>query len=185
MIAFGVTFVYPAIIPWFVKAHPEAMPAVHEMQVRVGRLIITPFATLALLTGIYLAADRDLFSETWVTVPMVILIVLLGLGGAFFTPREKELATIARRDLDAGGGLSDEYAAKAQSVGMVGALSSAAHPHRDLLHGREAVRVGGERRRIEASRSPLSGLEMHRSHAERARSASRPRPGAPARPGGR
>lgn len=125
VIAFGVTFVYPAIIPWFVKAHPEAMPAVHEMQVRVGRLIITPFATLALLTGIYLAADRDLFSETWVTIPMVILIVLLGLGGAFFTPREKQLAALARRDLDAGGGLSDEYAARARTVGMVGALSSA------------------------------------------------------------
>ena len=125
VIAFGVTFVYPAIIPWFVKAHPEAMPAVHEMQVRVGRLVITPFATLALLTGIYLAADRDLFSETWVTIPMVILIVLLGLGGAFFTPREKQLGAIARRDLDAGGGLSDEYAARARTVGMVGALSSA------------------------------------------------------------
>ena len=124
VIAFGVTFVYPAIIPWFVKVHPETMPTIHEMQVRVGRLIITPFATLALLTGIYLAADRDLFSETWVTIPMVILIVLLGLGGAFFTPREKELATLARRDLDAGGGFSDEYAAKAQRVGMVGALSS-------------------------------------------------------------
>ena len=125
VIAFGVTFVYPAIIPWFVKAHPEAMPAVHEMQVRVGRLIITPFATLALLTGIYLAADRDLFSETWVTIPMVILIVLLGLGGAFFTPREKQLGALARRDLDAGGTLSDEYAARARTVGMVGALSSA------------------------------------------------------------
>ena len=125
VIAFGVTFVYPAIIPWFVKAHPEAMPAVHEMQVRVGRLIITPFATLALLTGIYLAADRDLFKETWVSVPMLILIVLLGLGGAFFTPREKELGALARRDLDAGGGFSDEYAAKAKTVGMVGALSSA------------------------------------------------------------
>jgi hypothetical protein len=124
VIAFGVTFVYPVIIPWFIGAHPEAMPTVHEMQVRIGRILIMPFATLALLTGIYLAADRDLFSETWVTVPMIILIVLLGLGGAFFTPREKELAAIARRDLEAGGGLSDEYAAKGRAVGMVGAFSS-------------------------------------------------------------
>lgn len=124
VIAFGVAFVYPVILPWFTKTHPEAMPAVHEMQVRVGRMVITPFATLALLTGIYLAADRDLFSETWVTIPMLILIVLLGLGGAFFTPREKELAAVARRDLDAGGGLSEEYAARARTVGLVGALSS-------------------------------------------------------------
>lgn len=123
--AFGVTFAYPVILPWFAATHPSAMPAVHEMQVRVGRLVITPFATLALLTGFYLALDRDVLSEVWVSVPMLILIVLLGLGGAFFTPREKQLAAIARRDLDAGGTLSEEYAARARTVGAVGALTSA------------------------------------------------------------
>jgi len=94
------------------------------MQVRIGRFVITPFATLALLTGIYLASDHDLFSKVWVTIPFVILIVLLGLGGAFFTPREKQLAVLARRDIDAGGALSEEYHGKARAVGMVGALSS-------------------------------------------------------------
>ena len=124
VIAFGVTFVYPAILPWLTNKHPEAMPTIHEMQVRIGRFVITPFATLALLTGIYLASDRDLFSKVWVTIPFVILIVLLGLGGAFFTPREKQLAVLARRDIDAGGALSEEYHGKARAVGMVGALSS-------------------------------------------------------------
>ncbi len=68
--------------------------------------------------------DRDLFSETWVTIPFVILIILLGLGGAFFNPREKQLAALARRDIDAGGVLSEEYHGRARSVGIVGALSS-------------------------------------------------------------
>ncbi len=124
VIAFGVTFIYPVIVPWVTSKHPQALPAFHEMQDRIGRLIITPFATLALLTGIYLAADRDLFSEVWVTIPLVILIVLLGLGGAFFGPREKELAELARRDLDAGGTLSEEYHARAKIVGVVGGLSA-------------------------------------------------------------
>ncbi len=124
VIAFGVTFIYPVVLPWAHSKHPEAMPTIHEMQGRIGRMIITPFATLALLTGIYLAQDRDLFSETWVTIPFVILIVLLGLGGAFFNPREKELAVLARRDLDAGGGFSEEYEGRARIVGIVGALSS-------------------------------------------------------------
>ena len=124
VIAFGVTFVYPAILPWLTKNHPETMPTIHAMQVRIGRFVITPFATLALLTGIYLAQDRDLFKEVWVTIPFVILIVLLGLGGAFFTPREKQLAALARRDIDAGGALSDEYHGRARTVGIVGALSS-------------------------------------------------------------
>jgi uncharacterized membrane protein len=121
--AFGVTFVYPVVLPWLARTRPEAMPTAHEVQGRIGRLLITPAATLALLTGFYLAWDADVFSEVWVTVPMVILIVLLGLGGAFFAPRERELATIARRDLDAGGKLSEEYAARARTLGMVGVLS--------------------------------------------------------------
>ncbi len=124
VIAFGVTFTYPVILPWMTKAHPEAMATVHETQERIGRLVIMPFGTLALLTGIYLASDRDLFGEAWVIIPLVILVLLLGLGGAFFSPREKALATIARRDLAAGGSLSDEYGANAKVLGIVGALSS-------------------------------------------------------------
>jgi uncharacterized membrane protein len=124
VIAFGVTFAYPAILPWLTNKHPEAMPTIHEMQGRIGRFVITPFATLALLTGIYLAQDRDYFKEVWVTIPFVILIVLLGLGGAFFAPRERQLAALAQRDIDAGGALSEEYHARARVVGIVGVLSS-------------------------------------------------------------
>ena len=124
VIAFGVTFVYPVILPWMMNVHPEALATVHEMQERIGRFVIMPFGTLALLTGIYLASDRDLFGEAWVIIPLVILVLLLGLGGAFFTPREKALAAFAERDLAAGGTLSDEYHASAKVLGIVGALSS-------------------------------------------------------------
>ena len=124
VIAFGVTFAYPVILPWSTKAHPEAMATIHEVQERIGRLVIMPFGTLALLTGVYLASDRDLFGETWVVIPLVILVFLLGLGGLFFAPREKALATIAQRDLAADGTLSDEYYASARILGLVGALSS-------------------------------------------------------------
>jgi hypothetical protein len=124
VVAFGVTFAYPVIVPWLTAKHPAAMPAVHDAQVRIGRFLITPAGTLVLLTGIYLAADHHLFKEAWVTIPMVIIIVLLGLAGAFFTPRERELATLARRDLDGGGALGDEYHAKARSVAIVDAVSS-------------------------------------------------------------
>lgn len=126
VMAFGVMFAYPVLLPWITKRHPEVLPVVHEGQNRIGRFLITPMATLALLTGIYLAADRDLFKETWVTIPMVIIIVLLGLGGAFFAPRERRLAELSRRDMGtAGGSLSAEYEAAARPVQIVGALSSA------------------------------------------------------------
>lgn len=119
--AFGVTFAYPVFMPWVTRTSPEHLAVLHRIQDRVGKFLITPGATLALLTGIYLAADRDYFKEVWVTVPMVILIVLLGLGGAFFAPRERRLAELAERD---GATPSDEYLAAARPVTVVGAISS-------------------------------------------------------------
>jgi len=122
IIAFGVTFAYPVFMPWVTKNHPESLAVLHHIQDRVGKFLITPFATLALLAGIYLATDRHYWKQPWVTIPLVILIVLLGLGGAFFAPRERKLAELAERD---GADLSEEYHAAARPVAVVGAISSA------------------------------------------------------------
>ena len=128
VLAFGVTFSYPITVPFFMRNHPRAMPAVHAAQDRVGKFLITPAATIALLAGAYLATDRDYWSEVWVTVPMVILIGLLGLGGAFFSPSEKRAAELAARDVEAAGAgrpeWSPEYEALSKRVAMVGALAS-------------------------------------------------------------
>jgi len=121
VIAFGVTFAYPVFMPWITRNHPESLAVMHEVQGRIGKFLITPFATLALLAGIYLASDRDYWKQPWVTIPFVILIVLLGLGGAFFAPRERKLAALAKRD---GATLSDEYHAAAKPVTIVGAVAS-------------------------------------------------------------
>lgn len=119
VIAFGVTFAYPVLFPFLQRSHPAALGALHEAQNRIGRYLITPFATLALITGIYLASDRDVFGELWVQVPMGILIVLLGLGGAYFSPKERRAAELARTD--PGG---EEYRAVAAQIAKVGTLSA-------------------------------------------------------------
>ena len=121
VLAFGVTFAYPIIGPFMGKNHPGSLRAVHEVQVRIGKLLITPMATLALATGIYMASDHDLFDRIWVQVPMGILIVLLGLGGAFFSPQEKRAAELAPAE---GQPPTPEYLAIVQRVAKVGALSS-------------------------------------------------------------
>lgn len=121
VLAFGVTFAYPILFPFIGKNHPAALRPIHEVQHKIGRFLITPFATLALLTGIYLAADRDLFDKIWVQVPMAILIVLLGLVGAFFTPNEKQAAALAPLG---GQPPSPEYLSLAVRIGKVGMLSS-------------------------------------------------------------
>ena len=76
----------------------------------VGTRVMTPAMVVVLGSGIYLASDRDLWDRPWVSIPMVILIVLFGLGGAFFAPRERDLAVLAERDLDGTAGRSAEYA---------------------------------------------------------------------------
>jgi uncharacterized membrane protein len=128
VIAFGITFVYPLIIPLTARTSPQNLPWLHRMQGEIGQKIITPFATLVLIAGIYLVADSDTWklSDWWVSWGFAAIIILLGLGGAFFAPRERKLAELAERDFGAGGAgaPSAEYEALGKQVGMVGALSS-------------------------------------------------------------
>lgn len=85
--AFGVWFAWPLL--------PGGSATDHRALQRILRVVVTPAATVALLTGIYLATDRELWREIWVTVPFLILVILLGLTGAYLTPRQTELATLA------------------------------------------------------------------------------------------
>ena len=100
VLAFGVTFAYPFIFPYLQRAHPAAVAPLHEAQERVGKFLITPAMVVALITGIYLAVDADVFDELWVQAPFGILIVLFGLGGGFFSPTERRLAGLARTDVN-------------------------------------------------------------------------------------
>jgi hypothetical protein len=104
--AFGVWFAYPLLVT-------RGDAAAHRAQVRVARLVVTPAGTLALLAGVYLASDRSYWSEVWVSVPLLILIVLLGITGAYFVPRQQRLAELA----EAGAG--PEYSALAVQVSRV------------------------------------------------------------------
>jgi uncharacterized membrane protein len=110
VVAFGFSFAYPVFKPWARRQHPGAMPVIHDMSERLGKLVMSPAMVVVLICGIYLASDADVWSEVWVSVPLLILIVIGGLGGAYFAPRERRLAELARRDLGEGGGtLSAEY----------------------------------------------------------------------------
>lgn len=100
VVAFGVVFTYPVVLPWLRRKHPGSMTVAHGVQSRVGKMVITPAATLALLAGIYLASDADLWGEVWVLFPFVILVVILGVGGAVFAPTERRLIELASGGVD-------------------------------------------------------------------------------------
>jgi len=126
VIAFGVMFTYPVIVPLTVRNAPRQVAWLHDMQAALGRMVVTPAAALVLITGIYLAADADVFSKWWVAIPLLAILLILGLGGAFFAPRDRKLAELARRDIAAAGDgqvvFSEEYDDLGRQVGTVGAF---------------------------------------------------------------
>ena len=121
--AFGVTFSYPIVLGWLRANHPDVLPTFHRMQGRIGKLMITPGMIVILLTGIYLASDGDFWKESWVTIPFLILIILFGMGGAFFSRRERVAAEIADRDLANGGTLGPDYDAQEKALAIGGVIA--------------------------------------------------------------
>ena len=110
------------------KTSPRSLPVLHRAEATVGSRLIAPAGGIGLLAGVYLATDRDLWSEVWVTVPATILVVLLALGGAFFGPQEIKATELAERDIAASGDgevkLSAEYEAICKRIATVGAVAS-------------------------------------------------------------
>src|SRR5919108_4602961 len=125
IVAFGVVFAYPLFLRVAQRTDPTSLPYLHHAQGFIGPRLITGGATLLLITGIYMAAAGDAydFSDPFVSAGMVIVIVLLGLGGAVFSPLERRLADLATRDLGAAAGgpvrLSAEYQATLRRYTLV------------------------------------------------------------------
>jgi uncharacterized membrane protein len=93
VIAFGVLFAYPVLLPWLQRTQPAAMPSVHEGLIRLHRMVVTPAMIIVLVAGIYLASDLDAWSESWVSVPLLLLLILFGVLHGFVVPQHKLLAT--------------------------------------------------------------------------------------------
>ncbi len=129
IVAFGVTFAYPLFVRVAHRSDPAMLAYLHRAQGYVGSRLITGGATVVLITGIIMAATSDAydFSDPFVSAGLVIVIVLLGLGGAFFAPQERKLAELAERDVAAAGGgrvtLSRDYHAAFQRWTMGSALA--------------------------------------------------------------
>ncbi len=128
VIAFGVTFAYPVMYAVGLKREPRTMPGFHRIQDYVGRFVITPFLALALLCGIYLASKLKVWSDFYIQWGLAVIIVLGGLGGAFFAPRERKLAELADRDIAASGDgavtFSPEYLALRRQIAIVGYVAN-------------------------------------------------------------
>ena len=102
VLAFGVTFTYPLVFSVTRRGFQRQLPYLHHLQAVVGERMIAPLGGVILLAGIYLAIDGPYdFSEPWIGISLLILVVILAAGGAYFGPREKRLAELAERDVAA------------------------------------------------------------------------------------
>ena len=128
VVGFGSTYALAITFPVAMSAGTRYLPYVHHLGIAINRWLATPALVLILVTGLYQVSEDDgrgwSLGDAWIAVPFAILIVLGGLIGAYFVPTERRLATMAERDLAAGGDeMSAEYQAAARRSGMVGALA--------------------------------------------------------------
>lgn len=100
ILAFGATFAFPIIDMTVRRVDLRSLPVWHETQIQINRKLITPGATLVLVTGIYIASDRwDKVGSFWFTAAGVIVVVLLGLSHGLLIPTARRLRDQAREDL--------------------------------------------------------------------------------------
>src|SRR3954464_1782453 len=98
--AYGLPMAYPMLLPYLRRRHPRAMPGVHDVQHRLNRRLTGPGTAIILAAGIWMAGKHDLWGETWVTVPVAIMAVIVVLGGGYIVPVSKRMAGLARADVD-------------------------------------------------------------------------------------
>jgi len=129
VIAFGAPFIYPIILARVTNANPEALPGLYNAMIHAGRTLITGAYLVLFLAGAYLATDGDLWSASWVSSSLLILIVLIGISHGLAMPTEKKLSAMATKELAARGAsgpmtFSAEYEKAYRKLNIVGMISN-------------------------------------------------------------
>jgi len=91
--AFGLVLAAPLLAATARRAGPETLRAFHRLQADVGQRLVSWGSALVLAAGLYLTVDGPYdLGDPWIGSSFAILIVLAGLAGAWFAPRERRLA---------------------------------------------------------------------------------------------
>jgi hypothetical protein len=91
IVAFGTLFAYPVFLAVNAKAPIAQRANFHRLQIAFSKRVTGPVIGVVLLAGVYLASDHHLWSQTWVVVPFVMLLVIAGLGATVLRQGEKRL----------------------------------------------------------------------------------------------
>jgi len=125
VLAFGPTFGYGFFVA-IAEREPRSVPAVMRGILKIDRILVTPGMLVVLIAGIYMLGDAHISAgESWMSVGILAIVVLLGLAHGFFRPNTEKALELAERDLKAGDTLGAEYAAvskKLETGGKVAGL---------------------------------------------------------------
>lgn len=125
VVAFGVTFAYPVFLAAAERTSPQSLPTIYAAMMRADRLLVTPGMVVVLLAGLYLIADSAWsFSEPFISIGFLAIIILFGLAHGYFLPRNRRALALAERDLGNGGELSDEYREVSRQIAIGGTVAS-------------------------------------------------------------
>ena len=114
--AFGAILAYPLFFAVAARSAGPQRAGIHAVQARIGSKLMPWSLLVLILAGAYMASDRDYWAEPWVSIPLLIAIVVGGVGGAVLAPRERKLAELAD------GGDQDEYERTLKTVKTAGGL---------------------------------------------------------------
>lgn len=89
VVAFGALFAYPVFLAVNAQAPLAERATFHRQQIAYSKRVTGPVIGVILLAGIYMATDRHLWSEPWVTGPLVLLFVIAGLGSTVLRRSEE------------------------------------------------------------------------------------------------
>jgi uncharacterized membrane protein len=124
VVGLGATFALSIAYPLALRSDPRNLPFVHRLSLDINRKLAGPALLVLIATGIYMAADRDLFGEPWVGGPILIAIILGAMQGAYFVPTDRKLAAMAEKELaDGATTLSEDYQRQAQREGGIGTVA--------------------------------------------------------------
>jgi len=130
VVAFGPTFGYAFFQAVTERTNPRGVPTMFRATEMSSKYLVFPGAVVVLLAGLYLIFDGDSpweFSDAFVGVGILAVLVLIGLIHGFFNPQGRKAIELAERDIEAAGTgdvtFSDEYWAVSKRLGQVGTLA--------------------------------------------------------------
>ncbi len=93
-VALGATASQPLMLRSVRRDSPGSVAAVIRAQSRLGNAVVAPAATLTLLTGVALATFGGFWGELWVSLPLSLLVYVLGLHGGLVVPTGRRLEAL-------------------------------------------------------------------------------------------